>query len=430
LRLAFFECDGERAIAVHDLRTGSHWSLSDIHVWPPQLSPTGAILCAHTASDNIRLFDSATGRPIADVSAPQARLCEFARDDAWALFTVSGEQARIADKWFLWRRGIEGISQGEFPGVVDRLQAAPDGLTAVIQCRDPHQLLLWDFPRGQTLRVLKPPVGEHLFLVCSPDFRTIAVWDRESKLEFIDVATGRSATVKTTLPIWCGAFSRDGALFYLNRLHQEAAVIDVRTLQVCWSRKVDSFPFSSPHFWMDAADNRLLIRYSNPFGGFSGGPTPTGALVLAGETGKELFSRPRGELSADHQVLFLAESATAAEAYGVPDVLLRWLPWIGDKKFLRLNATRIDTGQEVFRRAEVHPADQTPPWLHSPYYDRRTLVLMCPGRDTEIWDLPPAKRWGWIVGLPAAMTAFPWLWRFTFGKEARSRITPIGQPTA
>jgi len=135
------------------------------------------------------------------------------------------------------------------------------------------------------------------------------------------------------------------------------------------------------------------------------------------------FYRAHGDLFSQDQVLVQSENLLAADAFGVPQGLVNCLPWLKEKQFARLIIHRIETAEEVYRRV-LYAADKTPAIV---FCDCNTLVLSIPDRAAEIWDLPPAKRWGWIIGAPAALGALPWL-RKIIGRKRASTPMPVKRP--
>lgn len=422
--VVFSDSANQSAISVHDLLSGNRWTKSNANVHG--FSPRGAILQVGTG-DNSWLLEAASGHTVFEFGREYCGyyLEHFASDDSWALFT-NGPKT----DWMLWRRDTKRVAHGKFPGTVYRLQVAPDERLAAIQCLDENQLLLWDVLQGQIRRVLQSPCHNYLAFVFAPDSSRLAAWnDFQSKqpraqIDFFEVATGKCTSARAETRVSRGSFSPDGRLFSydLGDARLETVVIAVPGLVERWRRSIDRLVFSSP-IWLPAGDNRMLVpRSAGDGSGFSGGPIQSGAYVLQGENGRELFARPRGTLLRDNKVLSVQDEATAAQAFGLPEALVRWLPWVKDKNYTSLSVFRLDSGVEVFRRAYEHSADASPP-VNPFYCDGTTLVLVRPGHDTEIWDLPPARRWLWILGPPAALAALPWL-RWRKRNEAVSSAKP------
>lgn len=408
------------AIAVYGFETGSRWSLAKVgHAY---FSPKGTLVHAWLENHD-QLLDSATGRVIAEFAPDYRFVYRIAADDSWGLF-VGSDENDVKTRWFIWHRDQNAVSQGDFtgllqgPGHKQGFQFAPDGRTAAVQLfnSNSYRLLLWDILRGAPLHELKSSVGEGAALEFSPDGKMLAVWSRGANaLELFEIASGKRRSIKTAAGIVDCTFSRDGKLFsYVEGdFPQTLVVTEVPEPKERWRNRTET-DLISP-VWLKSEPGRLLTRksgFGNRGAGFSGGGFgATGAVVHNGETGQELFSRPQGELSSDSRILIRAQSTAEEEARGPFGTILHWLPWFKSKEFLTVTAERLDDGREVFRRAIMHSADEAPPETHSPYCDGNTLVLMCAGRDTEIWDLPPARRWGWILGPPAAIAALPWVWR-------------------
>ncbi|GEM_PF-6027831 len=428
LRYCFFERGDETAFAVHDFETGIHWKLTEVH--PPDLSPRGTLVGVIT-KDDYRLLESATGRLVAQFPSGYG-LEHFAPDDSMA-FLLGSEKGddNPEFRWLRWERDGATLSKGPFPSFGDFHQFSPDRRTAAFRVNDPNRLLIWDVIHGRSLYSLPLPSLENVDYRFSPDGAMLAVWtELGDTIDLLEIPDGKKTTLKTNSKIGECLFSPDGKmLVYFDDNEPHAIVgIEIPELQERWRRTTNADRICTLS-WLETKENRLMTRYFDG-GGFGGGD-PRGVLVLHGETGRELFRRPTGELSADNRVLIHSDRDPGhVRPARYADTVLRWLPWFKDIQFFYLTVEDIDSGNEVFRRAYAHPAIQEPPWLHWPYCDRTTLVLMCRGRETEIWDLPPARRWLWILGPPAALVVLSWLWRMRRRKQSPGTSPTKSSPPA
>lgn len=423
LRFAFFINEGARTVEAHDLGTGARWAASSNHR-PPDLSPCARIVIVYHQSHLPRLLDARTGQAVVD-TPPGYDLQQIAPDDSWILLVgPSKDNEDPSRAWMLWQRRDGAIKKGVFPGAIQTLCIAPDGHTAAIRFHDApqlaDQLMFWDMLRGEVLRVVNAAPRENSTFVFSPDSKRLAVWSDTwvgKPLELFELASGKRTCIANDAMLLACRFSWDGtqiAAFEGDLESKSIVVRSVPDLEMCWRRSA-GVGFLPDLDWLDTKGNLLLASEFAPF--------PKIPFLLDGVTGRELRRRPSSDVSVDKLGLIHIESSQNHLERSTPEKLLRWLPWFKNMEFVHVTVQEAETGREVFHRRVAHPADQMPPWMHWAYCDRTTLVLMSSGRDTEIWDLPPARRWGWILGPPTVMIALPWL-----GQIRRRRIKPIPSP--
>src|SRR5262249_12940805 len=149
--------------------------------------------------------------------------------------------------------------------------------------------------------------------------------------------------------------------------------------------------------WVSSGENLLLMGAA--------------ATLRRGATGANIGVRDRGALSDDCEVLISHDLVSIVEALKLPASLGRWLPALMVKDQMRVRVTEVDTGHQQFQFLRKSPANSKGNSIRWPHVARDRLVLVTHGGAAEIWDLPPAKRWLWILGLPVALAGLPWLWR-------------------
>lgn len=444
-RLILCQQSERNTIAVYEWETGKHWKMNN--VIQSYFSPKGSVVhvwLQGQEKDQLKdqLFEAATGQLLAEFSGNHGLRYQFAPDDSWALFTGPVEDTKDhTSQWLLWRRDAGVVAKGVRP-YISNLQIAPDGRVAVVERVSPSEkrcrLELWDSRRGEIIRVLESSIRNEAKLIFSPDSTTLAVWSEfeETPLDFIDLASGTFKSTKTVAKISRCAFSPNGRHFTYCEGHfpETIHVIGMPDQKQRWRRSAD-LDCHSPA-WMPSNDSQLLARFFGNgggagFGGFGGGGAgQTGARLFNGETGQELLSRPRGDLSLDHRLLICTESGAEVKDRGILGALLAWFPWTKDKDKLNLTIEGLYDRQQVLRRTILYDTGLIPPTVHSPYSDRDLLVLMVNGHDTEIWDLPPARRWLWILGPPAALATLPWLRRIPWRMRSAAASAAQGQAAA
>lgn len=432
LRFALCQNFDHGSISCYDFTTPSRWNLEKVQ--QSYFSPLGTLVHVWL-DDQDQLRDAATGKVITEFAPRYRFLYHFAADDSWALFAGSDEQD-TESSWLLWRREGNAISKGVFPGIVQGpghkqgFRLAPNGRRAAIHVlhANRHRLVVWDIVRGVLLHEPKSLARDDTAFEFSSDGKRLAVWSNWDKsLELFEVESGRRVSFTHGIDIRDCGFSANGELLWYiaGAFPQTVGILTVPELQERWSVK-HQLEFDAPK-WLKSDPSRWALRKS-AFDVAGRKYVVAGAVVVDSRNGHEVMSWQDGDLSLDNFLMVRIQKAGQGEARGRFDAILRWLPWIRDKEFLHVTAERLDDGREVLRRPIMYSTGE-PPETHSPYSDDETLVLMCAGRDTEIWDLPPARRWVWIAGPSAVFAALPWLWQLARRKTSK-RAGSVNAPAA
>ncbi|MCI0681716.1 MAG: hypothetical protein L0Y71_06405 [Gemmataceae bacterium] len=374
---------------VHDLLTGQRWRPSDDAQL--QLAPRGSLIWAASGAAH-GLYDAETKRCLLDVGA-RYELLQFAGDDSWALFFAT---QGAGTETLLWRRDKADTLRATIPGVIMQWRLAGDNRTLVAQCVDPPRVIVWDVLAGEKRREAALSFRrDDLGIALSGDGSALAVWSLSNRgLDLVDVESGRVASAPSaSVGGFCG-FSRDGRRFAFQEWggKRDLAVLDTSSAQVSWHEAA-----ASQYAWVTDGSNLLI--------------TETTASLRNGSTGVEIGTRPRGVLSDDSRCLISHDIVSLLEAHDLPERLGRWLPFLTVKDQMRIRVTDVDSGHEHFRflrKTSSKPDDRAVRW---PYVTRDRFVMLTPDGVTEVWDLPPARRWGWILGPPTAVAAIPYVWR-------------------
>jgi hypothetical protein len=381
--------------AVHDLLTDERWRPhADAQL---QLSPRGSLVWAISA-DAHGLYDTETKKLLLDVGT-RYELLQMADDDSWAMFfstTGAGTET------LLWQRGQPEPRRATVPGVVLQWRLASDNRTLVALCVDPLQVIVWDVLDGKLLRQGALSFRKADLGISLAADGMLAVWSlSRSGLQFFDVATGRVASAPSTSIGGFYGFSRDGQRFAFQQWDSKRLIVlDALSGDVAWENT------SSPYAWVSDGRN-LLVNNGK-------------ASLRDGMTGTELGTRVPGVLSEDRRCLISDDIVSLIEAHNFPERLGRWLPFLAVKDQMRIRVTEVDTGREqlrFLRKTAKKPGAYTVRW---PYVTQDRLVILSDDRSTEIWDLPPARRWEWIVGPPALLAALPWLWQLVRRRPRKS----------
>jgi WD40 repeat protein len=382
-------------LCVYDLVTGAKWTADDDA--QVLLSPRGSLLAVSTA-DRVRLLDTASKEVVCEAAAKEPRI-EMAPDDSWALF-ITGVH------WLLWQRGREGMSSGSLPEAVRQCRVAADQPLAALYLAGSPRILIWDVLRGQARHEWRPVgLGSDLAVALADDGRHVAAWPLgDAGLEFFDCTTGKTASVPDAHVGLCHGFAPDGRSFAFVEGHvpkpgrlpaptSDLVVVGLPGAKV-WTRHPGVGSFD----WVrTGGEDRLLVAWS----------TGDRADLIDAVTGPTGSSR-EGELSEDRRCLVSQSVVSLIEAHHLPERLGTWLKWLGEKNVLRVRVEDAAGGGamlQLLRRS----AEKEVRRVRTPYVTSDTLVLVSPDHAAEVWDLPGARRWEWIIGVPAALALLPWL---------------------
>jgi WD40 repeat protein len=164
-----FQRSGEHTIRLRDIFGNREFTLLESRSWPTGhkgFSPDGRVL-AWCEPDQIRLWDSQTGKPVGSLPQTHASAIAFSADGQYFAASATGTGA-AAPSVTVWKTPTL-TETARLPGQADALIFAPDGRTlAVIQS---NRVLLWDV-RSQVVRALinaLQPGDEYVFWSRSPN---------------------------------------------------------------------------------------------------------------------------------------------------------------------------------------------------------------------------------------------------------------------
>jgi WD40 repeat protein len=177
-----FQKSGERTIRLRDILANREFTLMESPSWPTGrkgFSPNGRVL-AWCEPNQIRLWDSVTGKPIGSLPQAHASAIAFSADGQYfaASATGAGDAAPSVTVW----KTPTLAETAKLPGQANALTFAPDGQTlAVIQS---DRIMLWHV-HSQVVRALinaPQPGNESIFSSqtpngFSPDGKLLAVAD-------------------------------------------------------------------------------------------------------------------------------------------------------------------------------------------------------------------------------------------------------------
>ena len=177
-----FQKPSERTIRLRDILANREFTLLESPSWPTGrkgFSPDGRVL-AWCDPDQIRLWDSETGKPVGSLPQANASAIAFSADGRYfaASATGTGDAAPFVTVW----KTPTLTETGKLPGHASALTFSPDGETlAVIQS---DRVMLWDVHSGVVRELINAsqPGNEYVFSSWtpngfSPDGRLFAVAD-------------------------------------------------------------------------------------------------------------------------------------------------------------------------------------------------------------------------------------------------------------
>lgn len=388
---------------VHDLLTGERWRPGGGAQM--QLSPRGSLTWA-VSDDSRGLYDTETKERLLSLDT-RYEVLEMADDDSWAMFFAA---TGAGTETLLWQRGESAHRRATIPGVILQWRLANDNRTLVAQCVDPLRVIVWDVLAGEMRREAALSLrGADLGMALAADGSTLAVWSLSRRgLQFFDVGSDRVTSAPAASIGGFYGFSRDGQRFAFQEwgAKRDLVVLDAASGQVSWRDAA-----ASEYAWVSVGRNLLVTQGT--------------ASLRHGLTGKEIGTRPAGVLSDDRRCLIAHDVVSLLEAHDLPERLGRWLPFLTVKDQMRIRVTDVDAGHEHFRFLRKCAKKSDAHAVRWPHVTHDRFVLLTSERTTEVWDLPPARRWGWIVGPPAAIAALPWVWRRARRGRTRAHWRPL-----
>jgi WD40 repeat protein len=175
--------------------------------WALALSPDGKILASTNPDRSLRLWDTATGKELAELKGHTDTIWTVAFSPDGKLLASAGDDGTIR----LWDpvSGKEQHRFGQHYGHVRSLAFSPDGKTLVSAG---SKIALWDVA---TQKDLLPTPGHKdgvFALALSPDGKTLASTGFDQTLRFWDLSIGREQRRIDVNNMWSGqsAFSPDG----------------------------------------------------------------------------------------------------------------------------------------------------------------------------------------------------------------------------
>jgi hypothetical protein len=386
---------------LYDLVTGESWKPGEDSRL--EMSPRGSFVAEFRGDNLVRLLDTASRTVLGEMHASQASM-QATSDDSWALLY----QLRGAPRWLLWRRGQEGLRTGVFPGPVSQVLLASDNRTAGLFCTSPRRLVVWDVLEGAVRAEWRPQgLTDQTYFTIDPTGRHVAAWQAGGAgLALFDSVTGKEASVGEQVGLH-RAFAPDGRSFAF--IHPTKGVTSI--IELPGGRVRTGFSGLHSLTWLNEGDPNRLLMVAN-----SGGQSLVDAF-----TGQTIVPARHGVLSDDRRCLIRQDAVSLIEANHLPDWLGKWVPQFAKANFLRLRIERATDGEELLRLLRPSEKEMISP-VRTPFVTSDTVVLISPDHPAEVWDLPPARRWEWIIGVPAVLAVLPLI--VARVKSARRR-TPI-----
>lgn len=414
---------------IHDLNTGS-CSLPT----PPGngfFSPSGALLVLFSNTQQERIFESATGKQLAEF--PRRFILEaIAPDDSWAFCC----HLETPDQWLLWQRDHASLLKGMFANGSKLRETSKGGRLGLIASKN-GDTSIWDLGRGEELRRLKTECRDHVDNAFSEDGTYVCVAEgaRKAICRF-DLANGDRLDFQTSRDFYGCSMSPNGKFAACISVDDRTVtVIDLNNGCELWSRSHPDLNVTLYTAWMEMNRNRLSARTGVvPMNGAGARGTRQGILVWDGASGREIFHRPSGDFGVGekHWIRFWFGKELTNGNFGLPKSWQRWLPFTVNDPVAAITVDDVDSDQEVLRRFQWHKVE-SPYELDWIYLDDSSLVLFVPDRASEIWDLPPPRPWLWILGPPAALAVMPSLFRRfrrkRSGPAASSGVAVSAAPT-
>ena len=199
----------DHTIRLWEVATGAVTTLQGHETWVVSLdfSPDGSTLAS--GSDDIRLWDLATGRA-ATIATGGGGLVAFSPDGR-ALASGFVGNARVA-LWDLARRSAVTLARGHLGGASRAVALAPDGTTLAAGLGF-DRVQLWDLETAAGTAILEGHASRLNAVVFSPDGATLASASSDRTVKLWNVATGAEiATLEAPDGTWISAlaFSPDG----------------------------------------------------------------------------------------------------------------------------------------------------------------------------------------------------------------------------
>jgi WD40 repeat protein len=177
-----FQKSGERAIRLRDIFANREFTLLESPSWPTGrkgFSPDGGVL-AWCEPDQIRLWDSETGKAVGSLPQANASAIAFSADGRYFAASATGT-ADAAPSVMVWKTPTL-TETAKLPGQANALTFSPDGQTLAVIHSD--RVMFWDV-HSQVVRALinaSQPGDESIFSSrppngFSPDGRLFAVAD-------------------------------------------------------------------------------------------------------------------------------------------------------------------------------------------------------------------------------------------------------------
>jgi WD40 repeat protein len=232
-----FQKSGERTIRLRDILANREFALLESPSWRTGrkgFSPDGRVL-AWCEPDQIKLWDSETGKPVGSLPQANASAIAFSADGQYFATSATGTGA-AAPSVTVWKTPTL-TETAKLPGQADALTFAPDGQTLAVVQSD--RVMLWDV-RSQVVRALKSalqPGNESVFSRWSPngfspDGNLFAIADT-MHMRLWNAATGEPVgyLAGPRESIWTLSWSPDGKTLVTNALGPKVKLWNVATLE-------------------------------------------------------------------------------------------------------------------------------------------------------------------------------------------------------
>src|SRR5271166_1441259 len=204
---------GDKTARLWDAATGKPLATLEGHtnsVWAVAFSPDGARVLTGSLDNTARLWDAATGKPVATLEGHKdgVTAVAFSPDDARVL---TGSDDKTARLWDAATGKIVATLEGN-TGPVSAVAFSPDG-TSVLTGSDDRTARLWDAATGKPLATLAGHDGPVRAVAFSPGGARVLTGSADKTARLWDAATGKPVATlaghdRSVLAV---AFSPDGA---------------------------------------------------------------------------------------------------------------------------------------------------------------------------------------------------------------------------